>query len=189
MSVKKEHPIFYKKGNNERKVHAINSRLAETGDKLTEFEKTLVMSEGCILEPYYDSRGYLTIGIGNLMDEKEKDKYRGGITIETAVADLRKEISHQRELVIDLYGEEFFEGLNEMRQEVLTELCYNLGIGSLKTFRNMNRYIKMKNWHRAGCELVFKNPFGSPSSYKCSKYVTQVKGRALDLAAKLMRGA
>lgn len=53
-----------------------------------------------------------------------------------------------------IYGEGFFSGLSSIRQEVLINLAYNLGLPRLKGFRKMNKAILAGDWKEAAVQML-----------------------------------
>lgn len=90
----------------------------------------LAEDEGCVLHAYADSLGYLTLGYGRLIDKRRG----GGITLSEARMLLSNDVErHWRELI-----ERFpwVEGLDEVRQAVMGNLAFNLGVEGLSHFKN-----------------------------------------------------
>lgn len=53
-----------------------------------------------------------------------------------------------------IYGTDFFNGLSDVRREVLTNLSYNLGINRLKGFRKMNKAVLAQDWTEAAVQML-----------------------------------
>jgi lysozyme len=66
--------------------------------------------------------------------------------------------------------------IDEVRQRVLANMCFNMGITRLLKFRNMLGAIQLKNWDRAADEMV-----NSP-------WYTQVGARAVRLVQAMRTG-
>lgn len=116
------------------------------------------------LQPYLDSQGYLTIGIGRLLDPK----VGGGITEEEAIYLLRGDIvRHEHELV---HTFPVVRKLSRERFYAILNMAFNLGIPRLKTFRNMWDAIHRKDWERAAAEMLN------------SRWAKQVGRRAIELS-------
>jgi lysozyme len=119
---------------------------------------------------YADSLGYLTIGVGHLVDKR-----RGGKLPEHIIdALLDYDIdSHWHELVEAL---PWVKDLDEVRQHVMLDMAFNLGIPGLLTFRNTLRYIQEGNYVQAAANMLL------------SKWARQVKTRAVRLAKMMETG-
>jgi lysozyme len=127
----------------------------------------LKKDEGLRLKPYKCSAGKLTIGYGRNLEDY-------GITEDEAEYMLENNIEKMQE---ELYTS--FPWLNnhdEVRQNVIENLCYNMGLGRLKTFKNMFHYLQLKDYENASKELLN------------SRYAIQVKDRAVRMANMLKTG-
>lgn len=91
---------------------------------------------------YEDSRGYLTIGYGTLIDKRG-----GGITKDEAVYLLSNRLNGKiEELDTDL---PWWRLLDDARQNVLAEMAYQMGIAGLLEFKNMLMYLKARQYLEA----------------------------------------
>lgn len=92
--------------------------------------RQLVEHEGLRLSAYKDSLGYLTIGVGRLIDAR-----RGGkISHDEAMYLLDNDIA---ECIGDLRGWlPWFDREDPIRQRALIDLRFNLGGGGLRKFKN-----------------------------------------------------
>lgn len=94
-------------------------------------EKQLILHEGLRLRPYKDTLGKLTIGIGrNLTDRgisEEEAKEMLHRDILGAVADLDRELPWWRS--VSGMAPKSFDFFPSVRQRVLIDLCFNMGIG------------------------------------------------------------
>ena len=122
----------------------------------------LINDEGEILHDYPDSEGYLTIGIGHLIDRRKG----GGISQRISRLIFEDDI---REATIDLQKLDWFRALDPVRQDVIVMLCFNMGLGSweqrtgLLGFHRMIEALKRQDWHQAAFELSnsqWKNQVG-----------------------------
>ena len=121
--------------------------------------------EGLRLKPYTDTTGHLTIGYGrNLTDV--------GISLDEARMLLRADLAYAEHQVLEAFP--WAEYLDPVRQAVLVDMCFNLGIGRLEGFRNTLSAIKAGDYAAAAEGML------------ASKWATQVGQRAHRLA-KMMR--
>lgn len=128
----------------------------------------LIRDEGMVLSAYRDSLGYLTIGVGRLIDSRRG----GGITEQEAIYLLSNDIDRVKvELDIRL---PWWTTLSNVRQRVLVNMAFNLGISGLLKFRNTLQAIQDGRYEDAAQGMLK------------SKWAGQVGDRALRLA-KMMR--
>lgn len=66
--------------------------------------------------------------------------------------------------------------LDGIRQDVMTELCFNMGVGTLLTFSNTLAALKAKDWKRAAACLL------------ASRWAAQVKDRSTRIAQMVVSG-
>lgn len=119
---------------------------------------------------YHDSRGYLTIGIGRLVDKRKG----GGITKEEAEYLLGNDVlEHARVLFENL---PWVVDLDPVRRRVMIDLAFNMGVGGLLSFHRTLQAIEDGRWSDGAKGLL------------ASKYARQVGKRARRLAKMLETG-
>lgn len=127
----------------------------------------LKRDEGVRLKPYRDTVGKLTIGVGRNLDDK-------GISLSEANILLVDDIE---EVTAGLDAElPWWRDLDGVRQRVLVNMCFNVGIQKLLTFRNTLAATKAGDYLRASQQMLE------------SKWATQVGPRATRLAAMMRDG-
>lgn len=127
----------------------------------------LILHEGTERYPYEDTVGKVTIGVGfNLTDV--------GLFPEEIDFILENRIKKTKEEVQAAFP--WFDSLNEVRQAVVLDMAYNMGLGTLKQFRNTLAYIQEGNYTNAARNMLM------------SKWAGQVKGRAKRLARMMETG-
>lgn len=89
----------------------------------TEFLTRLMRHEGFRGEPYRDTVGKLTIGYGRNLDDV-------GITREEALYLLQNDIRKAEALLNN--NAPWWRNMNEARQRVLLDMCFNMGWGNGK---------------------------------------------------------
>jgi len=114
-------------------------------------------------------QGHPTIGVGRLLTSA-----RGLSTIEIEML-----LENDIEVVVDELNRNvpWWNELNESRQAVMVNLCFNLGWPRLSLFENMLDAAEKGNWDRAADELMD------------SKWFRQVGLRGLELVEQLRTGA
>lgn len=128
------------------------------------------LHEGRIPYAYQDSLGYWTIGVGHLIDRK-----KGGRLPEHIIdALLDYDIStHAGELERAL---PWTKELDHVRQCVLVDMTFNLGIAGLLGFRNTLAAVKEQRWDDAAAGML------------ASRWAKQVGPRAVRLADMMRSG-
>lgn len=92
----------------------------------------IISHEGICLEPYLDSVGVWTIGIGQTMSDDIDPRTMGKITLQQAI-DLFKRKIKQYTDAVDALGRD----LTQYQYDASSSLCYNFGPGNLRTlYRN-----------------------------------------------------
>ena len=149
---------------------------------MAEMITRLKMHEGCSLKPYKCPAGKLTIGIGRNVEDnpltaeelRVVGDWKHGITreaahylcrndIERCIADLKKHLK-------------WFDGLDKERKYAMIDLCFNMGINKLLTFKKTLASIACGNYRKAAEQLLQ------------SKYASQVGKRAKRIAILIETG-
>lgn len=141
--------------------------------------QALVQAEGRRLRPYLDccgkywrdctcgAQGKLTIGVGRNLDDE-------GISVVESDVLLDNDIDR----VLQQCGAAFswFDALDGVRQAVLANMAFNLGIGGLESFTHMLAAVAAGDYT------------GAAQQMRQSKWATQVGARAAMLAAHMETG-
>ena len=125
--------------------------------------------EGVVRHAYADSRGYLTIGVGRLIDEK----LGGGLSDDEIDYLLANDLKRCQ---AEANTYEWFAGLNEPRQAVVISLLFNLGKPRFDGFKATQAAIAAGDYAAAAEEMLD------------SKWAVQVGKRAEDMAAMMFSG-
>lgn len=123
--------------------------------------------EGLRLKPYKDTVGKLTIGVGRNLDDV-------GISYQEADALLESDISRVEDAVVRAIPE--YAILPDVRQRVLLDMAFNLGVDGLLKFKRFLGLIRIANWEAAAEEML------------ASKWATQVGTRARVLSQMMKYG-
>lgn len=130
--------------------------------------KQLVAHEGLRLKPYRDTVGKLTIGVGRNLDDV-------GVTEDEALGlldgDVDRVEGHLRAAV------PCFGSLDDVRQRVLADMAFNLGVPGLLKFKAALAAVAARKFDEAAAEML------------ASAWAGQVKGRAETLARMMRTGA
>ena len=127
------------------------------------FDRCLIRSrlkdfEGVVLQAYECSAGYTSIGIGRNLDTRgiteDEAMYLLNNDIDSVFKDLDKHLAIWRSYPLKA-------------QYVFIDLCFNLGIHTLLSFRKTLAFCELGEWEKAAAELLN------------SKYAKQVGRRAI----------
>jgi lysozyme len=129
--------------------------------------ETLKEHEGYRAVAYKDSVGVLTIGYGRNLETV-------GVGREEAELMLRNDIIRAENTARRLFSG--FGELNEVRQEVLVNMAFNLGEASLREFVRFRYAVKNRDWVASAAEM------------KASKWYMQVGERAEILRIRMLTG-
>ena len=152
-----------------------------------ELVKMIAIHEGIVLNVYQDHLGIDTVGIGRNLEDRGitdgelsyinktmDDIYDSGLTEEEAyylcmndIAIVEKELLNSKPIV---------NQLNDVRQMVLVDMAFNMGVPRLKLFKNMWLAIEKVNYPLA-CEEMID-----------SRWASQVGNRAMKLSLAMKNG-
>ena len=123
--------------------------------------------EGLNLCPYTCPTGHLTIGYGHNLEN--------GISLEVAEQLLQSDMAQAK---LEVGGSiPFSNKLDEVRQYVLVDMCFNMGLKKLLTFKKMLAALEKRYYDRAAYEMLN------------SRWAAQVGRRATELAKMMKTGA
>jgi len=132
--------------------------------------KMIIAHEGNVPYAYKDSLGYWTIGVGFLID-KEKGGQLFPEEIEFILLNRIKKIKTDLNKNLS-----WFKDLDVVRQSILIDMAFNLGVRGLLKFTNTLDLIKNKKYTEASKAMLE------------SLWAKQVKGRAVKLATMMKEG-
>ncbi|TQF71781.1 glycoside hydrolase family protein [Pseudoalteromonas luteoviolacea] len=134
----------------------------------SQIQPLLFRHEGCKLTPYYCSKGRLTIGIGRNLDDNGlsadecayldtkgvdySDIAKTEITEDIAIYLLQRDLEYIERRLPELFTN--WEELSGVRQDVLRDMAFNLGIKGLSWFTRMRKAIESDNWVDATFEML-----------------------------------
>lgn len=115
----------------------------------------LRFEEGVRHEPYRDSLGYPTIGVGFRLAGA------GAPLPDFAIGDATVN-AWLHELVIDVHNEmscvdsivDAMAACNQQRQDILTSMAYQMGASGLEGFQHMLEAITQRNWESAARQML-----------------------------------
>lgn len=145
--------------------------------------KELRGDEGEKLKAYRDSLGYWTAGVGHLIDPaKGGDPAPFGVNLIKGGS--LTPIQSEALLLMDIEKKEkeldrrlpWWRKLSPVRQRVILNMAFNLGVEGLLEFKNTLALISVGHYQEASVEMLK------------SKWAKQVKGRATRLSVMMKNG-
>ena len=130
-------------------------------------EDQLIDHEGLELKPYHCTADKLTIGVGRNIQDR-------GITEDAARYLLKNDIKIVEDEL--LTRQPVVAGLDSVRQRVLVDMGFNLGLPILMKFQNMWAAIEDEDYHEAARQMMD------------SRWASQVGRRAERLAQAMSSG-
>lgn len=136
-------------------------------NQVNQLKKMLTRHEGFRLKPYRDSVLKLTIGVGRNLDDF-------GLTKEEVLYLLHNDVMRVTQEVRRAFP--WYLRLNAVRQNVVLNMVFNLGLSRFLGFKKTIGAIESKNWDTAAKEMLD------------SKWASQVGNRAKELAKMMKTG-
>lgn len=128
--------------------------------------QALKRDEALRLKPYRCSAGKLTIGVGRNLEDV-------GISEQEALVLLDNDITR---LLVDTNLRPILDLLDDVRQEVILNMAFNIGVNGLLKFKNMLVALALKDYGRAADEMIN------------SRWFNQVGSRAVRLVSAMRTG-
>lgn len=141
---------------------------------MTRTEEMVALHEGWSDTIYRCPAGARTIGYGHNLEANPLPDVAAGITRERGRAILRADVRRVTAELLEALP--WFEGLDEVRQAVLTDMAFNLGTRGLLLFQRTLRFCREGEYAEAAREMI------------SSKWAAQVGDRARRLADMMRFG-
>ena len=135
---------------------------------VTSLNEQLRRDEGEVLSAYPDSLGYLTIGVGRLIDKRRN----GGITPEESAYLLNNDI--QRKTVEVFAALPWVKDLDQIRLNVLINMAFQLGTEGLLAFKNTLALIQGGNYDKAAENMILST-WHSQTPARCERLAKQMR--------------
>ena len=140
-------------------------------DKIRLIE-TLRTDEGCVKQGdrhsmYKDTVGKYTTGYGRNLTDRGISESEARMMLINDVLDVTKECRQTFS---------WFESLDDVRQEVVLNMVFNIGMPKFKGFKRMIHHVERREFASAAIEMLD------------SKWANQVGRRAIRLAAEMRDG-
>ena len=123
-----------------------------TSQQREQLHKQLIEEEGLILHNYKDQLGIETVGVGHNLEAKPLKGITFPLTKKQALIILDQDID-------DVYHElikkiSFWDKLDAVRQVVLIDLAFNIGIYGLLKFKKTLYFLENENYKGAAMEML-----------------------------------
>lgn len=114
---------------------------------LEKLKTTLIAEEGKVRHAYADHLGFLTIGVGRLIDERKG----GGLSDDEIDYLLTNDIRKAKALARSY---PWYGGLPWERQAVIVCMIFQLGAGGFNNFKKMREALERKDYEAAAAEML-----------------------------------
>jgi lysozyme len=104
--------------------------------------------EGLRLKPYLCTAGKLTIGYGRNLDDKGINENEADILLDN---DMNDALNEAQQVIHN------FEDLSVLRQVVIVNMIFNLGVNKYKAFKNTIEAINSNDFRKAANEMRDSN--------------------------------
>lgn len=122
--------------------------------------------EGYSSTPYPDTVGKITIGWGRNLDDRGISEDEAGFMLDNDIDLVEAELERMP----------LYLNMGSIRQVVMANMAYNMGMPTLLTFSRMLGAMAARDWDRAAAEMLD------------SKWARQVGNRAVELSELMRRG-
>jgi len=155
--------------------------------------KMLKYDEGEKLKMYRDTEGYWTIGVGHListnpsydaalkrLDDSLMRRTNGSITSEESkmlfVGDVVRTQSQMK-----LYSQinRVYDSLDKTRQYALVNMCFQMGVQGVSSFKNSLKLLEQKDWDNAAINLA-KSKWYNQTPSRAKRVINVFKTGTLD---------
>ncbi len=130
-------------------------------------QRLLISHEGLRYKPYRCTEGKLTIGVGRNLDDRGLSDQEIHLLLNNDIALAAGEA--EREFP-------WFKELDQVRQDVIVSMIFNMGIARFKGFKKTIELISRQDFYSASIEILD------------SRWSKQVGERAIDLSEMLRSG-
>jgi lysozyme len=100
-------------------------------------------ARGPKLFPYRDTVGKLTIGYGRNLDDRGITRAEAELMLDNDMADA----------IADASSLPYWGSLSPVRQIVISDMVYNLGLTKFRKFVNLNKALAIQDYNLAGAEM------------------------------------
>ena len=144
---------------------------------LQKLKENIKKYEGLELKPYHCPKGKITIGYGRNLEDKGISKTEANLMLDNDLLDIKLELEDKLPV---------YKKLDDIRQNVLIEMAFNMGVPKLLGFKNTIAFLKKNDfqsaseemlnskWHREFIEYDMKDNKRGNSGLLRSEYLSKV---------------
>ena len=154
-------------GDQRRCVHRVGISSC-MGSDTVDLKQQLIRDEGVVNHAYADSLGFLTIGVGRLIDKRRG----GGLSPEEVEFLLTNDITVMSAAVLKTLP--WSSKLSEPRLAVLINMAFQLGIGGLLEFKRTLGSIEDGQFAEAAAEML-ESKWAQQTSTRAHRLATQME--------------
>lgn len=118
---------------------------------LETLKQQLIVDEGYRSTVYRDSLGYMTVGIGHLVQPADNLHFGDYADNERVMAFFEHDVNHAIEGAKSIFKS--FDDMPEDVQQVVVNMVFNLGATGLSVFKKFIAAVKAGNWAQAAEEM------------------------------------
>lgn len=159
-----------------RKMSRTSSTTTLTHDTIGKAVTILKREEGYSALPYYDSKGYVTVGYGLLITKNKTVKLRDvNITLSEQSAAM---LLHIKVKVINdtLEDKQWYKALTGDRRAIVISMVYQMGFTGFYEFTDMLRLIKQRRYEAASMAMLDSKWFREDSPSRAERHSLVMRG-------------
>lgn len=135
-------------------------------------QKRILKHEGYREFPYLDTTGNFTVGIGHKIAIDQVKDYNTGITLANAITLLESDIQLATGECSGMIP--CFSALDAIRQGILIEMCFQLGLSGLLAFKKMLAALESGRFDDAAQEML-DSEWHSQTPARCEELANLMK--------------
>ncbi len=112
---------------------------------LQKLKENIKKYEGLELKPYHCPKGKITIGYGRNLEDKGISKTEANLMLDNDLLDIKLELEDKLPV---------YKKLDDIRQNVLIEMAFNMGVPKLLGFKNTIAFLKKNDFESASKEML-----------------------------------
>lgn len=112
---------------------------------LQKIKQSIKKHEGVSLKPYKCLKGKITIGYGRNLEDRGITTLEADFLLDRDLLDTKLELEDSIK---------FFHKLDDIRQNVLIEMAYNMGVPNLLEFKNTLKFMEKGDFINASIEML-----------------------------------